>query len=498
MELSHGLSFVRIDPLLALPRQRASSEQSVKSLIRELRMQYWDIPGPWNKPQRIGMLESDRERLLSALRGAAHLSHWALEPLSPNGRKSGEERLFPAINKSRQFDGVRLFERVMPSTTSTFAAGPQQGVEIHFWSEGSDINSRVWNERFTKLPHPQSDGSRFQRILHEASRKHADDVNFPIDIVYTWVDGSDVAWQKTKAETLQVVDPESHIQDALDQARFADHDELRFSLRSIEQYAPWVNKIWLVTNGQVPSWLVREHSRIAVVKHEDIWPDGRGLPNFNSHAIEACLHRIRGLAEHFLYFNDDFFLARPVRPEAFFHGNGISKLFYSRALVDFLDIDDLDNASTIAAKNARCWLREKESGPSNFSRKFFHVPTPIQKSLLEEAEVEFSEAFEQTRCAQFREASDVAVAGSFYFNLAQTRGRAVPGRIRYDYIDPAVREGRRKLRSVVSRHNMDCIVINDGSTSETEAQRRQTAMVIRNALQEFLPVRSSFEVDPNG
>lgn len=498
LDLGRGMTFVRIDPALNLSEQRSSSANRITRLIRELRIQYWQIPGPWNKPSRIGLLERDRARFISALRGAADLSHWILEPLGPNGRKHGTDRFLPAVNRNRKYDGVRLFENVMPTTTSSFRAGPQQGVELHFWVERPGyIESHVWNERFTKLPHPVDDGLQFLRTLEDASEKHADEVDFPIDVVYTWVDGSDVEWQTAKARAMEVSDPDSHVQDALDAARFADHDELRFSLRSIEQYAPWVNKIWLVTNGQIPPWLVDQHPRISVVTHQDIWPDDRGLPNFNSHAIEACLHRIEGLAEHFLYFNDDFFFGRPVRPETFFHGNGISKLFYSRALVDFLEINELDNASSVAAKNARDRLREAKVDKSNFSRKFFHVPTPIQRSLLEDAEVEFASAFDLTRRAQFRRTTDIAVAGSFYFNLAQARGRAVPSRIRYDYIDPAAPEGRRKLKAVVRHHNMDCIVINDGSTSETERQRRTTDIVIRNALQEFLPVRSSFESDPH-
>lgn len=168
LELGQGLSFVRINPSLNLPEQRSYSAESVKRLIRELRVQYWEIPGPWNKPSRLGMLEGDRARILNALKGAANLSHWVFEPLGPNGRKNGTDRFLPAVNKNRKYRGVRLFEHVMPTATSSFKAGPQQGVELHFWSElPGHIQSHVWNERFTTLPHPENQKLRFQRILEE-------------------------------------------------------------------------------------------------------------------------------------------------------------------------------------------------------------------------------------------------------------------------------------------------------------------------------------------
>ncbi len=316
-------------------------------------------------------------------------------------------------------------------------------------------------------------------------------MDFPIDAVYTWVDGTDEEWQRLKAAAQTDQAGESLIQDALAAARFADHDELRYSLRSIEQYAPWIRKIWIVTNGQVPAWLDTDNPNIQVVSHADIWPSPEGLPNFNSHAIEACLHRIEGLAEHYLYFNDDMILGRPVSASRFFHGNGVSKYFFSRALVDFCDIGEEDNASTIAAKNSREAMLAQ--GSHTASRKFFHTPSPLRRSVTERLEESYPELFAVTRRAQFREQTDVAVAGSFYFNVAGAMGAAVPARIGYDYIDPAIEDGRQRMRRVIAKHDKDTICVNDGSTDETDEQRIETDAFIRKSLEEFLPVASRFE-----
>ena len=117
---------------------------------------------------------------------------------------------------------------------------------------------------------------------------------------------------RIKARAAGVADESAFTERAHDAARFADHDELRFSLRSLEQFAPWINHVWIVTADQRPRWLTPDHPWVSVVSHRDIFPDPDALPTFNSHAIEACLHRIPGLAEHFLYLNDDMLLGRPV------------------------------------------------------------------------------------------------------------------------------------------------------------------------------------------
>lgn len=105
---------------------------------------------------------------------------------------------------------------------------------------------------------------------------------------------------------------------AVDASRFEDSQELRYSLRSLERYAPWVRHVYLVTNGQIPDWLSLDAGKLTIVTHEEIFPDPSDLPTFSSPAIECHLHRIPGLSKRFLYFNDDVLLDSPVWPDDFY------------------------------------------------------------------------------------------------------------------------------------------------------------------------------------
>jgi hypothetical protein len=148
-----------------------------------------------------------------------------------------------------------------------------------------------------------------------------------IDAVIAWVDGRD---RKHRAKRRRyLADPgvgAKPERGATDQRRFSDNDEIRFCLRSIRNYAPWVGTIWLVTDHQVPAAIDRqkaERDNIRVVDHREIF---RGyeqlLPTFNSLAIETMLWRIEGLADRFLYFNDDMMFVGPVEPTDFFSNEG--------------------------------------------------------------------------------------------------------------------------------------------------------------------------------
>lgn len=128
-----------------------------------------------------------------------------------------------------------------------------------------------------------------------------------IDIVYTWV---------YEDENLRM-DIQKYNPSALFKGSFKDNDELKFSLRSLEKYAPWYNKIYIVVrDGQKPTWL-RENGRLQFIEHSTIIPS-QYLPTFNSLVIESFLHKIPNLSEKYIYFNDDLFLWNKVTPSMFF------------------------------------------------------------------------------------------------------------------------------------------------------------------------------------
>ncbi len=116
-----------------------------------------------------------------------------------------------------------------------------------------------------------------------------------IDLVYTWVDAEDQEWLRKKSSYMDNNFKEQVHSSAISDNRFISRDELKYSLRSVQKYFLGYRKIFIVTDGQKPDWLV-ESDELKIVNHTDIFPDKTVLPVFNSHAIEACLLRIEGLS----------------------------------------------------------------------------------------------------------------------------------------------------------------------------------------------------------
>jgi len=135
-----------------------------------------------------------------------------------------------------------------------------------------------------------------------------------IDFVITWVDGQDQEWRKEKAQYARSAGREDDSEE-----RYRDWELLKYWFRGVEAFAPWVRKIHFVTWGHVPAWLDTKHPKLHLVRHEDYIP-GKFLPVFNSNVLEIYMHRIEGLSEQFVYFNDDVFLTGKVEPETFFVG----------------------------------------------------------------------------------------------------------------------------------------------------------------------------------
>lgn len=139
-----------------------------------------------------------------------------------------------------------------------------------------------------------------------------------IDFVITWVDMNDPKWQ---AEFGKYSGNGNNIKNGVSEARFRDYGFLKYWFRGVEKFAPWVRKIHFVTSGQRPEWLDVDNPKINLVSHKDYIPE-QFLPTFNSVVIEYYLHKIPGLSEHFVYFNDDFYIIDKIGVERFFR-NGL-------------------------------------------------------------------------------------------------------------------------------------------------------------------------------
>lgn len=184
-------------------------------------------------------------------------------------------------------------------------------------------------------------------------------MNSNIDFIILWVDGADSAWRKER-DLYQVSKGEEDVRDF----RFRDWDNLQYIFRGIERFTPWVHKVHLVTWGHLPKWLNKEHEKLNIVKHEDYMPH-QYLPCFNSEALEINLHRIKGLSDNFVYFNDDMFILNYMKEEDFF-------------------INDLPCDSAIL--NAHCCELEDGASLCNFLNigiinKHFHMHNVLKKDI---------------------------------------------------------------------------------------------------------------------
>ncbi len=246
----------------------------------------------------------------------------------------------PCGGQSRLSDGQSEACRaaVADSGRAAFSCAPPGGRRSNRPPRGAGHGSlyrrllQGFRNLMTKL-HPATGGCG-ACLLAPPSRKavvplhlracRAPEPDFPVDVVYSWVNGSDPAHAAKRAMHLP---RQTDIHDnGLDAARFRDNEELRYSLRSLHNFAPWVRTIFVVTDEQTPSWLRTEHPRVRIVDHREFIP-GQHLPTFNSHVIEAYLHTIPGLAAHYIYMNDDLFLGRPCRKTDFFTPNGLPLVF---------------------------------------------------------------------------------------------------------------------------------------------------------------------------
>ncbi|KAF2077558.1 hypothetical protein CYY_001176 [Polysphondylium violaceum] len=165
----------------------------------------------------------------------------------------------------------------------------------------------------------------------------------PIDIVYTWVNGSDPILLKAVSDLKrskrdptipecvdkQVPEKDNCFKDDNTASRFVDNQELRYSLRSIESFAPWVRHVYIITNGQVPNWLDMSNPKVSIITHEDIFVNKSHLPTFSSPSIETHIHRIPGLSKKFIYLNDDVMFGREIFPDDFYTQHGGQKVFLS-------------------------------------------------------------------------------------------------------------------------------------------------------------------------
>lgn len=224
-----------------------------------------------------------------------------------------------------------------------------------------------------------------------------------IDLVYTWVDDSDPEWLKGYQHWADFYHIENITTDI--DSRYRDNGELRYSLRSAQMNAPWVNHIYIVTAGQVPKWLDTSHPKITIVDHKEILPS-EALPTYNSGAIETALDNIPGLCEHFLFANDDMFFMNPVTPEYFFDDNQNPYVRFCRIGIKKETL--LTNSYYYKIRNTFNLYSSKFRIAPFF--KFYvisHQIDPFRKSYITDCKSVFKNEFEKTALLKFRHPKSV-------------------------------------------------------------------------------------------
>jgi hypothetical protein len=145
--------------------------------------------------------------------------------------------------------------------------------------------------------------------------------NHPIDAVILWVDGND---ENHQAKMLPFVENKEIVNSKKFRTRYDQVNEIKFTINSILKFAPYIRNVFIITDNQTPEFLKvcqkkDPYKKVAIVDHSVVFKGLEDyLPTFNCRPIETCMHRIPNLAEHFIYFNDDFFLINDTKPEDFF------------------------------------------------------------------------------------------------------------------------------------------------------------------------------------
>ena len=228
---------------------------------------------------------------------------------------------------------------------------------------------------------------------------------FQIDFVIPWVDGQDKEHIKRRKqhEKFQKKILLKDKEQSTDDRRFFQYDELRFTLRSIAKFAPWYNKIFLVTDKQIPSFLDASklsRDRIYLVDHEEIFQDSmHALPTFNTRAISSKIHNIRGLSEFFIYGNDDFFFGSHISKSFFFDGE--YPIVYGEWLKKKTELTLYQQGLSNAAK----LMGYPEHEFINLSHGF----QPMRRSFIRHMEQLFPNSFENNVSHKFRDRSQFLI-----------------------------------------------------------------------------------------
>lgn len=332
-------------------------------------------------------------------------------------------------------------------------------------------------------------------------------IEFPIDFVVTWVDGSDKKWIEKKNK--YSIHAGTSKKSMSSKKAYREWGTFKYWFRGVEKYASWVNHIYLVTDNQVPTWLDTTSPKLTVVDHTDFIPK-EYLPTFNSNAIEANLYRIEGLSEHFVVFNDDMYLTAPVKPSDFYSENGLPK--YCTALNPIIpqrygtanfQVNDMEIITSHFSKEEiikNSKLLDLKQGYKNVLRtliykrsKFIigfwenHLPYPFLKSTIQKMWNLEHSALVTTSKNKFRSKTDTNLWLFKYWQIAS--GEYEVGNSKLGKLFSLDNAGK-ELWNLLSSEKYQIMCINDGFSIHNEDD------VMSDFIESFeqkLPNKSKFE-----
>ena len=336
--------------------------------------------------------------------------------------------------------------------------------------------------------------------------------NQPIDIVIPWVDGADPKWRELRdtysgnSKTLESANTE---------VRYQSWDNLHLWFRAIEKCMPWIHAIYLITWGHLPDFLVVDHPKLRIIKHEDYIPD-RYLPTFNSDTIEMNLHRIEELSENFILFNDDLFPLQMIDEEYYFRNDipcdqavespimpvDIGDLSRWSCMVktnDLLIINKHFNKREVQKKNIWGWFNPKygERIKRNIGLHYWnnfvgfhdpHMANAMKKSVLEKIWDVEQGLLDEGSMNRFRGETDISQYLIRYWQLCEglfyprkTLGK--PFTVTIDNCKDIANEIRSRKWQMVSL-----------SEKGSEEEFQVIKLCINSALEELYPEKSTFEI----
>jgi hypothetical protein len=308
-----------------------------------------------------------------------------------------------------------------------------------------------------------------------------------IDLVYLWVDGNDPRWQEKKRKYTGKL---SDTTEANNIGRYISHDELKYSLRSAEKHVPWIRKIFIVTDNQKPQWLNDLHPKIRVVDHTEIMPADI-LPCFNSSVIEYFLYKIPGLAEHFLYANDDMFFNADLSPDYFFAEDGLpyvrlkkkplGKWHHRLKALIGKKLGHYRNQLVEASL-----LVEKKFGKYYSGVPHHNVDAYCKTDYRKAVEDVFGEQTRASRSFRVRTQGDLSRSAYGYYFIATGRGH-----LRYAGRKESLRilSYKHDLSSFLDRYKPTLFCVNDSQHMKDEHRTK-----IKPFLEKLFPVKSTLEV----